>query len=588
MPLSAKIQNYVDERRVTPEQASRLDEAQLRNLESDRIRGLIVDGTLTFERALGLNEDQFQNLDSAPICSLIDQNGALTLWQALSLFMSQSWNPDSTEFIANKTLTVEQAMGLTNEQRSNLEPEAIRGLIADGKLTLEQAMELTDDQSRNLSSAAICGLIADGNISLEDAMELNFNQYNILRTEGIRTLIANRTLPIEQVMGLHDTQLAILADERVRNLIANEIITVDQAMLLGEFEQREATIAAFQDVNTQQRLRNGELTFWDFLVGRVALGNPNAQQPQPGTLNNSQSTHTASVHRTVSESATRLTNRYPEVMGSAVLNSLITTITNEINALPAGNPKNEAAKRCVARLAAPEYAYTDHSSGVNSRELLALSWLAIHDNNARIGTLEDATGQFIEGLYEIQRGYNLSAAGVDMQGADSSICSGGTFNKLMEKLNGVHPDVVIKMITPQLFALKLPIVVREEVHNYLASKASPATMSELTQFTDQIKKIEEEGIGDIWDAIKDKVSTRLFDEFGSLYANENDPKFTAFIDAGTDIELGPLPSYQKQVSESEGYREYCRATMNSYRTMLNQNRQDSEPDLGEDEQTQLK
>jgi hypothetical protein len=142
MPTPVPIQNYVNERRITAEQARKLNKTQLRNLESNEIHEMIVAGTLTFEQALGLNEDEFQNLNSPAIHSLIDKNGAVTLWQVLGLFMSQLWNPQSTGFIADTTLTLEQAMGLTSYQRENLEPEAIRGLIADGILTIGHALEL--------------------------------------------------------------------------------------------------------------------------------------------------------------------------------------------------------------------------------------------------------------------------------------------------------------------------------------------------------------------------------------------------------------------------------------------------------------
>ena len=69
---------------------------------------------------------------------------------------------------------------------------------------------------------------------------------------------------------------------------------------------------------------------------------------------------------------------------------------------------------------------------MNTLELLALSWLAVNDNGVRTGSFDDAKNQFIEGLYEIQRGYNLSEAGVDLHGSDVFICSGGTFNKVSD------------------------------------------------------------------------------------------------------------------------------------------------------------
>ncbi|PJE00248.1 MAG: hypothetical protein CK426_00015 [Legionella sp.] len=392
----------------------------------------------------------------------------------------------------------------------------------------------------------------------------------------IQAYVDQHLLTLEQAMGLNYDRRTNLESEGIRGLIADGTLTLEQAMGLN-YEGR----TALNDEHTRQRLRNGELTIQNIMGGQIPHGGQGI--PAPVNINDSQSTHTASVHRTVSESATRLLNRYATIMNPTVLDDLITTITESINALPNGNPQNEAAKRCVARLAAPEYAYTDLTSGVNTRELLALSWLAINDDTMRTGSLEDATRQVIEGLYEIQRGYNLSETGTDLQGADVFICSGGTFNKLLEKLNGVHPDVVIEVITPKLAALKLPIVVKEEVKNYLAARANPATFSEFAQFTHQIKQIEEEGVEVIWEAIKDNVAARMFDEFGSLYANQDDPRFVAFIDAGQYVELGKLPSFQKEVSESEGYREYCSSTMKSYRMFSQNQRQDSDSSPSDDD-----
>ena len=139
------------------------------------------------------------------------------------------------------------------------------------------------------------------------------------------------------------------------------------------------------------------------------------------------------------------------------------------------------------------------------------------------------------------------------------------FSVLQPEPDGVHPDVVIEIevITLKLAALKFPIVVKEEAKNYLADKANPATFSEFNQFTHQIKQIEEEGVDVIWGSIKDHVAARMFDEFGSLYVNQDDPRFTAFMDTAQYIELGELPSFQKELSESEGYRKYCSSMMRS-------------------------
>lgn len=47
-----------------------------------------------------------------------------------------------------------------------------------------------------------------------------------------------------------------------------------------------------------------------------------------------------------------------------------------------------------------------------------------------------------------------------------------------------------------------------------------------------------------------------------------------FIDAGKDVDLGKLPSFQKEISESKEYQEYCSSTMKSYRAFSHNQRQD--------------
>lgn len=51
---------------------------------------------------------------------------------------------------------------------------------------------------------------------------------------------------------------------------------------------------------------------------------------------------------------------------------------------------------------------------------------------------------------------------VSTGGEDQTVCFAGTFNKLIEKLNGIHPDGRVLYITEGTCSLKLPIVVREE------------------------------------------------------------------------------------------------------------------------------
>ena len=111
-----------------------------------------------------------------------------------------------------------------------------------------------------------------------------------------------------------------------------------------------------------------------------------------------------------------------------------------INRLPETSEKNKAAMRFIARLFSRDCkVFTDRTSGIDTGRLLALTFLAIHDAGKRVGDLEQARAKFIDGLYKIQREYNFSHTGEDRAGEDKPCGPEGTFNKLVEILEGSHP-----------------------------------------------------------------------------------------------------------------------------------------------------
>lgn len=76
-----------------------------------------------------------------------------------------------------------------------------------------------------------------------------------------------------------------------------------------------------------------------------------------------------------------------------------------------------------------------------------------------------------------------------------SICDSGTFNKLIEKLQGVDRDCWIEYMTLATAGAKLPVVVREEAERYLNTQAEhylaqPRTAEELQAFTDLMSAVK--------------------------------------------------------------------------------------------------
>lgn len=258
-------------------------------------------------------------------------------------------------------------------------------------------------------------------------------------------------------------------------------------------------------------------------------------QPQPPAavqdLNDSQSTHTASVHATVSESASRLRDQYMSGIDQNRQETILQDMHKWILSLP-NNLVCNAAKNAMVRLTSP-HQFVDAGSRITTKNLLVLFWISIHDDQKRISSLEEGKKRLIEALYEAQREYNLDAKGIDKGGEDKPACAAGTFNKLVEKLQGVHPSVQIKFITKKTAAMKLPIVVKEELTDFLNSKKKSA--ANFSQFRDFLEKLKEDGLESVWPEINKTIRKRMEDEFKTAFLSE--AEFGTFIENGiyTDI-----------------------------------------------------
>ncbi len=255
-------------------------------------------------------------------------------------------------------------------------------------------------------------------------------------------------------------------------------------------------------------------------------------------FNEGQSTHTASVHQTVSESARRLMVSYGNQISGRGLNETIQELSTWLNAQPNLSRQVIKAKLCLQRLTTAGYFFIDLSSHVSMKQLLALFWIAIHDDGCRKGTLDDAKLQLIDGLYEIQREYNFSATGEDNgREGDEPSCPAGAFNKVIEKGQGVHPDMVVDFISMAGFSLKIPLVVNEVAMAYLKS----LDILNLRPLIEAIKAEDNSNsVGPIWAEIRTVVAERMFNEFGSLFRNDRTTReFLSAIAAGEFCSLNP-------------------------------------------------
>ena len=572
---------------ISLEKVLQMDDIQRVHLGMDAMYELLVNQTITIEQFLQSDARKISVLCNHVVCELFT-SGKMTLADVMQIDtngLQAIKDHNIRELIAAGIITLAQiSQNLTDAQYAHLRNTAIQHLLLSRKISIEQVMQARPAANIAVMQTRPVSELIDANImTSEQAFQLTYPcYYHYIQQQTIHECLMNRTLTmlqvlrltvvqnsvlnsvpidefisaglltLEQALQLTAVQLKSLETEEILDLIASRTITLTQALQLTDHQQ-----SALEDIPTRQRLKNGTLTFAVFMGDDPDVGD--AIQ-----INDSQSTHNAKINVSVALSAKQLYIRYyampPQI--SAKQFNLEAKIAQDISAardyvfsLPNNSEKNKAAKRCIDRIS--RWVYNEPISGVSLRSLLALSFLAISDAMHRVGSLEYARRQFIEGLYEIQRGYNLSSLGFDRGGNDDPICAPGTFSKLIEKLQSIHPDCEFKYATRSTASLKFPRVVREEGMRYLSSLSDPKTASELHAFRELLAKVESEGIEIIWDKIKDSIAERIFEEFGSLFKNQFDPDFIGMIDAGQYQSLGDLSCFQQQVQQSLGYQDYC-------------------------------
>jgi hypothetical protein len=372
------------------------------------------------------------------------------------------------------------------------------------------------------------------------------NIYSLLYLQSIYRLILDGKLTASTALALNHEDRRKLGVPEIRKLISADVITVDD--VTGRYTVDELAILCANSPHlrwlgytVEQVLQREQRR-----IAAEAPWQPTGRQP----YNNSQSTHTSSVHQASSATARRLQQRYRfselglfERLGlfnyNYSLEGVLATVETYLNGLsdnagPMRGVANSisvhaAAKRCLTRFKTDNaWDYVDAGSGVSIKKLVALVFLGVVDNSRRIEgcTKEDALSHFVEGLYEIQRGNNLNERGVDnVSRIDRSICPGGAFNKLVEKVRCFHQDGEMIFMTLQSAGAKLQIVAVEEAEVYLNSLQG----DEREQCLSNLRN--DGTLESIKDAICQNVSCRIMDEFSSLFQNNiNHTGFTGLLE----------------------------------------------------------
>lgn len=278
-----------------------------------------------------------------------------------------------------------------------------------------------------------------------------------------------------------------------------------------------------------------------------------------GNFSYAQNTHLLRVHTSVSESAIALHERY----GNQNPNQALTTIKKQLTKSDCDR-KTMAARRCFEDLLQQD-SFIDLTSGVRLSELLGYIALAILDTDTIACASEVAFEQLRQGLYETQRGYNLDDQGIDDErDEDQPICRLGAFNKLISVLNGIHPDVTLEFVSFYQASVKLPVVVRQEVTDYLKKLSdSLQTIEKLLKFNNLIEKLESEGVTAIWNHIRGSVYAKMVEEFKELHTQakmfQRQDLFKNLVEAGQYTDLGELhlrDTFKEQLPESKAYAQF--------------------------------
>ena len=350
--------------------------------------------------------------------------------------------------------------------------------MINSQITIEQLKQLNDMARIALYSDNIGDLYLNNQLSFEQLNQLNFNARLTLEIDNIRYLFEQGMITFAELFLCTDITIDALNQDFIRNLFINNHFTFEQLQQLLEYND-----------NNHNQLINNEMTWDDFLrnlllvrllydrnriIRRLInilrddviynlfinneitfddiIRNLFQARLQVQNLNdNSQSTHTTSVHESVSDSAQALSDRY----GQDVINDDVTNHISELKSNIEDFSPNEtitshihqAAKRGIDRLENLDTDFIDHKSQLSIKELITLTLLAGEDENYRLYSFNDYLENMILALYEIQRGYNIENGIDDMRDYDDIICLGGTFNKIIEKMVGILPDCHIVYIT---------------------------------------------------------------------------------------------------------------------------------------------
>lgn len=443
-------------------------------------------------------------------------------------------------------LCAEELAGLSNAVTAALTDTGVQALIDQGVVQLANLLGTALPCLTILCCPAVQALLFAGRLRFTQLQRLNWAACDVLEDPEVCALLMHEVITVRELYGLSAATCIALTDAEVRQLLVDGVLTMAQLRRLTPL-----ACVSIRDPLIHQQLRLSLLTFEELLLQERHL-----------EVNPSQSTHHRSVHHSVAMSTDRLMWRYGALLAGEGLANTLQALMEWMLAVTQHGVQSEIVLRGFRYVFVEQAEYLHPEARISMQELLALVYLAIHDDSLRMGSLEEAQQQLLVGFYEIQRGYNLSATGEDDGINDDTICATGAFHKLLEKLQGVHPDVELVFMDLTTAALKLQVLVREEVTLYLRQQLQYLqTAPQALCFVYQLTVCMQQGLGQVWPKIQYPVGTRLYAEFHFLFRRPNNPVFTGLLEQGQAADLPDWKVFQQPLQQTAGYRHYVSRLM---------------------------
>jgi hypothetical protein len=379
------------------------------------------------------------------------------------------------------------------------------------------------DFIKSIHCLQTAGLITSANVELlKHRQHADSWLQKMLNTGLLNQLSFDRLMHYFSILGEIFHILYRIPEHKFTHLVFSQIITICQ---------------------TNNENPNTAIRMISDYIQHTVLEIPRGFHPRHGAieLNTKQSTHTTSVHQSVSASAAKLWQRYREKIEHEINESII-KINDYITHLPE-TPENLIAQRCWLRLKTQRFLlFRDVVSNVTTAQLIVLFWSAIHDLDARIynkidpeaTVLAEGRALFVQALYELQRDGNINEHDIDdgdKKDKGPSCCS-GTFNKFIEKLNTVHPDVELIVITREGASNRLQILVRKLCFERMIERINVAKDNGETLDPATI----DNAIEQLWPEIQTSVSDLIFTEFCSIFKHDKENVgFITLLEAGSEV-----------------------------------------------------